>query len=151
MSVANPKATVLAFLDAVNRQDWLALDELTTEDFARHQSGSPLSVRSREDLKAFLRSEAVTFPDAHERVNFLIGEGDKIAAHITFHGTQSGPLGPFPPSNLVHEADFICIFEVTDGRVSAAWVAWDSLHMLEALGHLGQRTGGEASPQVRLL
>jgi predicted ester cyclase len=141
MSVANSKATVLAFLDAVNRQDWLALDELTTADFTRHQSGSPVSVRSREDLKAFLCSEAETFPDANERVNFLIGEGDKVAAHITFRGTQSGPLGPFPPSNRVHEADFICIFQVTSGRVSTAWVVWDGLHMLEALGHLGPTNG----------
>jgi predicted ester cyclase len=141
MAVADSKATVLAFLDAVNRQDWLALDELTTEGFERHQSGFPVSVRSREDLKALLRSEAVAFPDAHERVNFLIAEGDKVAAHVTFRGTQSGPLGPFQPSNLVHEADFICIFEVTNGRVSTAWVAWDRLHMLEALGHLGPTNG----------
>jgi predicted ester cyclase len=141
MFVINSKATVLAFLDAVNRRDWSALDELTTEGFERHQSGFPVSVRSREDLKAFLRSEAVAFPDAHERVNFLIGEGNKVAAHLTFRGTQSGPLGPFQPSNLVHEADFICIFEVTNRRVSTAWVAWDRLHMLEALGHLGPTNG----------
>jgi predicted ester cyclase len=100
-----------------------------------------VSVRSREDLKAFLKAEAGTFPDANERVNFLIGEGDKVAAHLTFRGTQSGPLGPFLPSNLVHEADFICIFQVASGRVSTAWVVWDSLHMLEALGHLGPTKG----------
>jgi len=136
MSVTDSKTTVLAFLDAVNRQDWLALDDLTTPDFTRHQSGSPVHVRSREELKAFLQAEASAFPDAHERVNFLVGEGDKVTAHLTFRGTQSGSLGPFPPSHRGYEAEFICIFQVTSGRVSTAWVAWDSLHMLQALGHL---------------
>jgi steroid delta-isomerase-like uncharacterized protein len=154
-SMSDPKATVAAFVDAVNRQDWPAVADLTTPDFTRHQNVDPPSVRTRYELIAFLQTEARTFPDAHERINFLVCENDHVAAHLTFRGTQSGPLGAFPASDRSYQADFICIFRVTGGQVAESWVAWDGLHMIERLGlHApaadhGERTTAELGLEPR--
>lgn len=139
--MTDAKSTVTAFLDAVNRQDWSTVADLTTPDIRRHQGGGAPTMRTRSQLISFLQVEAKAFPDAHERINFLVEENDRVAAHLTFRGTQSGPMGSLPPSHRTYEADFICIFRVVGGRIAESWVAWDGLHMLQSLGHLAPTEG----------
>jgi len=63
-----PNALVQAFVDAVNGQDWRAIESLVAAGFVRHSiaAGQP-GVDSRADLIAFLQAEYGTFPDAHDR------------------------------------------------------------------------------------
>ena len=63
------KRIVLAFVDAFNGQDWEAIDRLVSPEFIRHSdaAGKP-GVRSRDDLKWFIRTEYATLPDARETV-----------------------------------------------------------------------------------
>ena len=131
------KAVVRAFIDAVNAQAWERLDDLVAVDVIRHGPASGQGpLRSRVELKAFLRREAATFPDAHEAVHFLVAEGDKVAALLGFRGAQRGALGPFPASGRTLTADFIAIFRVAGGRITEVWVAWDSWGALIQLGHV---------------
>jgi steroid delta-isomerase-like uncharacterized protein len=131
------KAVVRAFIEAINQQDWQRFDELLAPDFVRHSStsGQP-RIRSRDQLRDFMRGEAGTFPDAHETIHFLVAEGDKVAVHSGFRGTQRGPMGPFPASGRTLSADLITIYRVADGRIAEAWVEWDCLNGLIQLGHL---------------
>ena len=143
MTDAN-KRVVREFVDAINRRDWRRLEELVAPDFVRHsgtygQSG----IRSRDQLREFLAAEADTFPDAHETINFLMAEGDMVAVHSGFRGTQRGPLGSWPASGKQLSADFISIYRVDDGRIAEARVEWDSLSGLIQLGHL-------AAPRAQL-
>ena len=36
------------------------------------------------------------FPDANEQIADIIGEGEKVAARLHFHGTQTGAMGKYP-------------------------------------------------------
>ena len=146
MNIEHNKAVVRAFVEAVNRQNWQRLDELLAPDFVRHSStfGQP-QIRSREQLRDFLAGEAGTFPDAHETIHFLVAEGDMVAVHSGFRGTQRGPMGPFPASGKTLAADFISIYRVVDGRIAEAWVEWDCLSGLIQLGHLAP----PSAPQSR--
>lgn len=137
MTPEHNKAIVRAFVEAVNQTDWHRFDELLVPDFVRHSStfGQP-QIRSRDQLRDFLTSEAATFPDAHETIHFLVAEGDMVAVHSGFRGTQRGPMGPFPASGKPLSADFISIYRLVDGRIAEAWVEWDSLSGLIQLGHL---------------
>jgi steroid delta-isomerase-like uncharacterized protein len=131
------KAVVREFVEAVNRQDWRRLDELLTSDFVRHSStfGQP-QISNREQLRDFLAGEVAAFPDAHETIHFLIAEGNMVAVHSGFRGTQHGPMGQLPASGKCLSADFISIYRVADGRIAEAWVEWDCLNGLIQLGHL---------------
>jgi predicted ester cyclase len=86
-------------------------------------------------LKAFLRGELETFPDAHESLEDLVAEGDRVAARHRFRGTQRGALGPYPPSGRRLEATYLAIYRVEDGRIAEAWAEWDNLAGLAQLGH----------------
>ena len=137
MTTEHNKSVVRAFVEAVNQQDWQRFDELLAPDFARHSStfGQP-QIRSRDQLRDFLASEADTFPDAHETIHFLVAERDMVAVHSGFRGTQRGRMGPFPASGRTLSADFMSVYRVTDGRIAEAWVEWDCLSGLIQLGHL---------------
>ena len=130
------KAVVRAFVEAINAQDWDRLDALVAPDFVRHShaGGSP-GVRSRDDLKRFLRGEFATFPDAHEVIGDLLAEGDRVAVRHRFRGTQLGPMGPHPPSGRVMAADYLAIYRLAGGVIAEAWAEWDNLAGLAQLGH----------------
>jgi len=136
MTTQHNKSVIRAFVEAVNQRDWRRFDELVAPDFTRHSStsGQP-PIRSRDALREFLACEATTFPDAHESIHFLVAEGDRVAVHSGFRGTQCGPLGPFPASDRTLSADLISIYRIADGRIAEAWVEWDCLNGLIQLGH----------------
>ena len=137
MTSEQNKGVVRAFVEAVNQKDWRRVEDLLAPDFVRHSStfGQP-QIRSRDQLREFLSGEAITFPDAHETVHFLVAEGDMVAVHSAFRGTQRGAMGPFPAGGRSLSADFISIYRVTDGRIAETWVEWDCLSGLIQLGHL---------------
>jgi predicted ester cyclase len=134
--VERNKAVVRAFAAAVNAQDWGRVAELVAPGFVRHShaGGSP-GVRSRDDLVRFLRGEFEAFPDAHEGIEDVVAEGDRVAVRHSFRGTQSGPLGPYPPSGRVMAAGYLAIYRLAGGVIVEAWAEWDNLSGLAQLGH----------------
>ncbi len=135
------KEIIEAFVEAVNGQDWLRLDSLVAPGFVRHShAAGPPGVRSRDDLVAFLRSEFDTFPDAHERIEDLVAEGDRVAARHRFRGTQRGPMGRYPPKGRVMEAEYLAIYRIEEGRIAESWAEWDTASGLVQLGHVPPAT-----------
>jgi steroid delta-isomerase-like uncharacterized protein len=130
------KAVVRAFVEAVNGQDWDRLDDLVAAEFVRHShAAGPPPIHSRQELKAFLRAEFEAFPDWQENLEDLLAEGGKVAARHRCRGTQRGPLGPYPPSGKILNADYLAIYRIEGGRIVEAWAAWDNLSGLTQLGH----------------
>ena len=134
------KRIVLAFVDAVNAQDWEALDGLVAPEFIRHSdaAGDP-GVRSLDDLKWFLRNEYLTFPDARETVEDLVAEGDRVAARHLLTGTQTGPFGDHPPTGRPVQVRYLAVYRLEAGRIVEAWAEWDNL---AALAQMGLAPGG---------
>jgi len=134
------KAIVRAFVDALNAQDWAAIDRLVAPDFVRHSdaAGAP-GVRSRDDLKWFIRNEYTTFPDAHETVEDLVAEDDRVAARHRLTGTQQGPFGDHPPSGRKIQASYLAIYRLKVEQIVEAWSEWDILSIMTQMGlHLTQ-------------
>lgn len=143
------KDRVRAFVDAINRQDWTALEQLVAPEFKRHSTAAgPNSVESRDDLIRFLESEYGTFPDGREKIEDLVAEGNKVAARQLFTGTQAGPMGDYPPSGKVLSATYLAIYRLEDYTIVEAWAEWDNLSGLVQLGHVGsadhQSNGADA-------
>ncbi|WP_316433094.1 ester cyclase [Leptolyngbya sp. NK1-12] len=133
---AENKRIIREFVAAINHQDWEKLAQVVTPDFVRHSSaaGQP-GIKSREDLIKFLSNEFTIFPDAHETIEDLIAEGQKVAARQRFTGTQTGPMGLFPASGKRMTATYLAIYRLEAGRIVEAWVEWDNLNGLIQLGH----------------
>ena len=137
MSIENNKAAVTAFVQAISDQEWATLDALLADDVVRRSRtyGQP-ELRGRTQLVEFLQNESITFPDAHQKILYLVAEEDRVAAALQFSGTQKGPMGPFPASGRHIEANFLAMFRLKGGRIAEVWVEWDNLSALLQLGHL---------------
>jgi steroid delta-isomerase-like uncharacterized protein len=142
------EAVVLQMIDAVNARDFDALDNLIAADVHRYSGATPdVAVRSLADFKAFLHQDLAGVPDAVQEVNQIFSNGPMVAVHVTYKGTQSGPMGPFPPSDRQLELPFIGILRVEDGKISEIWVEWDNLNALSQLGHFPPAQPGEAESE----
>ena len=131
------KVIVRTFIDIINRQDWAQFDELVAESFVRHSSTyGQAGIRTRDQLKEYLKRKFQSFPDAVKTISFMVAKGDKIAVHSHCRATQKGPLGPFPALGQSLSADFISIYRVAGERIVEAWVEWDALNGLIQLGHM---------------
>jgi len=129
------KDLVRKFTEALNTTNWEALDELVTEDFTRHsQATAGPQVNSREEFIQLQESFLVSMPDQKVTIQKLIAEGDEVAALATYSGTQTGPMGEFPPTGKPVESTFLSIFRIDSGRIAELWVEWDNIAMLSQLG-----------------
>lgn len=130
------KEVVRRLISAINDRDFDLLDGLVAADVVRHSEATAgVEVRSLEDFKQFLRQDLATFPDAHQEIDIIIGEGDKVAMYLTLTGTQEGPVGPFPATGKEVVVKFLGIMRLEDGKVAEIWVEWDNLNILTQLGH----------------
>ena len=77
-------------------------------------------------------------PDFKYHVEQLIGEGDRIAALVSFTGTQTGTHHvagrSLPPSNRTFSVAEMFVFRIADGKIVESWAVWDPLSLLEQLG-----------------
>ena len=76
------------------------------------------------------------FPDYHEQLHELIGEGASVVARVTISGTQAGPWGILPASGKRVEFDEIVILEFRDGKVIRQRGVADHVTALRQLGIL---------------
>lgn len=139
------KALVLRFAEAQNNWDFAALEKILAPDLRRHCQATPdIDIQSRDEFIEFLKSWQVTTPDAHQELNQLVAEGDRVAVHATFTGTQTGPMGEIPPTGLAIESNFVGILRIADGQIAEIWVEWDNLAILTQLGLFPPQPPGNA-------
>jgi steroid delta-isomerase-like uncharacterized protein len=133
---------------AINARDFDALDQVVAPDVRRHSTATPgVEVRSLDDFKAFLRQDLVAVPDAHQDIRAIVAEGDTVAVRVVYRGTQTGPMGPFPPSGRTLVLPVMGFLRVADGKIAEMWVEWDNLAALTQLGHMpASGSGVEARP-----
>jgi steroid delta-isomerase-like uncharacterized protein len=135
-STERNKGIVRQMTEAINARDFGALDDLVADDVLRHCAATPdVTVETLEEFKEFLRQDLAAVPDAQQEIQFMVAEDDRVAAYVTYRGTQRGQMGPFPPSNKSLEIPFIGILRVENGKIVEIWVEWDNLSALTQLGH----------------
>jgi predicted ester cyclase len=88
-------------------------------------------------MHAWLLSTLETFPDYHEEIEWLVGEGDFVAWRSRGTGTQVGAFGPFPATHKRMDLVIIGIHRFEGGLVAETWTSWDNLAALTQLGHMG--------------
>lgn len=132
------KEVVRRFVAATNARDFDALDELVAPDVVRHSQSTPgVTVGSLDEFKAFLRQDLTAVPDAVQTLRMIVAEGDLVAVWANYAGTQTGPMGPFPPSGRKLDLDFAGVLRIDDdGHIAEIWVVWDNVAALTQLGHM---------------
>ena len=68
-------------------------------------------------------------------IDLIFGNSEYVALRAIYSGTQTGKVGPFPPSGRRVELPYLGILKITDDKISEMWVEWDNVFMLTQLGH----------------
>lgn len=124
------------FFDAINSQDWDALDNLVIYDIVRHSQATPdVQVKNLEEFKELQKGFLQSFPDQKITLEKMVAEGDYVAVLANYTGTQDGPMPPFPPSGKKLDLRFISFLRFEQGKIAEIWVEWDNLASLTQLGH----------------
>jgi steroid delta-isomerase-like uncharacterized protein len=130
MTTSEARDVVRHYLDAAFvRKDFEGIDDLTTN----------------EGLKTAARGFVAAFPDLEMTFEHEIAEGDLVAVRVTATGTHLGPFRGYPPSGKKWEATASAWYQVESGRIAKAWINWDWLAIMEAIGAV---SWNEAAKQV---
>jgi predicted ester cyclase len=128
---------VKGMTEAINDRNLNALDAFVSPNLVRHSAATPgLNVTSLDEFRAFLETDIAAIPDSVQTIDIIFGSGDFVAVRARYIGTQTGPMGPFPPSGKKMELPYIGILRLEDGLIAEIWVEWDNLSALTQLGHL---------------
>ena len=128
--------TVTKIFEVVANGDFNSLDTYMAEDYVRHCQATPdLVVTSLDDFKEFLRQDRLAIPDQKIKVIKLIAEGNLVSFWMTYEGTQTGQMGPFPPSNKYAKLDVFGIHRLENGKIVESWLTWDNIAFLSQLGY----------------
>jgi len=128
-------------VEAINDRDLDRLNNLVAENVIRHSAATAgVTITNLEAFKAFLRTDFAAVPDSEISIDVAFGNDEYVAMRATYSGTQTGAMGPFPPSGNEVELPFIGILRIADGKILEMWVEWDNVYMLTQLGHMGLMT-----------
>ena len=125
--------------DQVNQGNFEVFDEALATGYARHCQAMPpgaQEIRGAGPLKAFVREHLEAFPDWHDTIDFMFASDDRVAYQTTSTGTQTGQIGPFPPTGRKVKLVSIIIQRLENGKVAETWISWDNVALLTQLGHL---------------
>ena len=130
------KEIIAKTFEIVANGDYDGMDAYISKHYIRHCQATPdLVITSLEAFKEFIRVDRMAIPDQKLNVKMLIAEGDLVAFWATYTGTQTGQMGPFPPTGKKAELDFSGVHRLEDGKVVETWVTWDNITVLGQLGH----------------
>jgi predicted ester cyclase len=95
----------------------------------------PYALRQgHEGIRTSVAGAWTAFPDYHEQILELIGEGDRVVVHLAISGTQRGQWGPLPPTGKRVQFEEIVILQIRDGKVLRQRGIVDNLNALRQLG-----------------
>ena len=132
------KATVRRMLERLSAGDVVGFTHHPSPNYVRHSQAMPeglQEIRGREAMHQWLLSNFVPFPDYHEELEWLVGEGDFVAWRSRGRGTQTGAFGPFPPLGKQMDLVIIGMHRFEGALVAETWTSWDNLAALTQLGH----------------
>jgi steroid delta-isomerase-like uncharacterized protein len=131
---ANKERMKQFYEQVVNAHNADMVDSFCTADFIDHNPDMGRTGKGIDDLKASFKDFFAGFPDVHMTPDFMVAEGDKVVAHITVTGTNTGSMGNMPPTNKQVSIEGIDVIAIKDGKASERWGFFDNMKMMMQLG-----------------
>jgi steroid delta-isomerase-like uncharacterized protein len=135
MTVEQNKALIRKWIE----QGWNAhnpaiADEIYAPNFTQHEPFAPIPVTGVEALKQYVAGFLGAFPDLHFTIGDLFGEGDRVVWRFTARATHQGAFMGLPPTGRQADVTGIIVFRFENGKAAEAWLNFDNLGLLQALG-----------------
>ena len=130
MSLETNKEVVRRFYDeAINGRDLGVVDRLLLEDFVHNGER-----RGRQGQRLVVEYFLSAFPDLRHTIEFMLAEGDLVAAHQTWRGTHEGEFFGVQPTGKAVEFTSTAVLRLAAGLIAEAWDETDMLSFLKQTG-----------------
>ncbi|TFH04505.1 MAG: ester cyclase [Candidatus Thorarchaeota archaeon] len=124
------KAIGRKMMEAVNKQDLDALDDLLVPEYMNKQ----LKLQSREDLKEILRRQYKGMPDVHRTLEDIIADENSVWIKVTITGTHTGEYRGIAPTGKKYVMEAVPHYRIVDGKIVEGWSVWNPLDLFKQLG-----------------
>lgn len=104
--------------------------------YRNHQEPSAAGDVGSVDLSGWVtmvEANHRAFPDLRVEVLLQIAEGERVATHWRFTGTQNGPYLGTPATGRAVSWTGVQIDRIADGKIAESWVVWDFVTQLRDL------------------
>ena len=100
------------------------------------QTGVLADISTLEDYCEWMKGMMTPIPDGYYDLKFIAADqaDQSVAAVAVFHGTQTGPGGPVPPTGKRLEADYVYHMNFDGGRIRHMTKIWNDTISLQQLG-----------------
>jgi len=100
------------------------------------QTGALSEISSLEGYCEWMKNLLIPIPDGHYELKFFgIDEStNSVAAFAVFHGTQTGPEGPVPPTGKTIATDYVYHMVFDGDRIKHMTKIWNDTIGLQQLG-----------------
>jgi predicted ester cyclase len=105
------------------------------------------AVAGAAGFSATVLSVIAGFPDIKWTIEDIVSEGDKVIVRWHWSGTNTAPFRGIPASNKKVTDHAIVIYQLTDGKVSHAWLQGDRLGVLMQVGLIPEGLIPGSAPQ----
>ncbi len=120
------KAIVRASVEKFwNMGDLAVADEFYATNYVGHHPGLP-EVRGCEALKKWAEVEFAAFPDAHNTIEDLVAERDKVVKRWTTRETHTGEYYGIPPTGKQVTVTGTTIYRIADGKIVEGWWVYEN-------------------------
>ena len=124
------KAVVLRYVDAFNRADYAALQEI----FAPDAEVQGVLGKGTMDKVIGIWQELHSAFGIHLTVEEIIAENDRVAVRYTERGTFKGTFRGHAPTGKSFELVALEWFELRNGKIQRRWGARDSASQARQIG-----------------
>jgi predicted ester cyclase len=120
--------------------DAAALAEVVHPDLVNHEAppGAPQGLAGMTQTMLWL---ARAFSDRRYEIHQVVGEGDTVVVHCTFHGRHTGEFMGLAPTGRSFASRQVHVVRFQDGKGIEHWAVRDDLAMLRQLGALPSPAG----------
>jgi len=129
MSLEENKKVVRRFVEAYNKRNLDAFDDLLAPDYFDHTNQVGV-----DGLKQLMNMAFKAFPDFHETIEEIIAEGDKVWARIIFEGTHTDEWMGLASTGKKVKTEMVDIFRIVNGKLMEYRDVNNNLDFLTKLG-----------------
>jgi predicted ester cyclase len=100
------------------------------------QTGTLAGISTLEGYTEWMKGLFTPVPDGHYELRFFAADEGRnsVAAYAVFHGRQTGPGGPVPPTGKSIAADYVYVMVFEGNRIRHMTKIWNDTISLQQLG-----------------
>jgi steroid delta-isomerase-like uncharacterized protein len=127
------KAAKRRYIEAFNRRDLAAFNDLFAPEYVLHATGFP-EIRGPEELRKAVAASLDALSDVRVTADEMVAEGDRVATRWTLRARHTGTFMNVPATGRDLAFSGTIIDRFVDGKVVEGWETVDMLGLMRQLG-----------------